>query len=109
MRQEHHQRDLLIAGGLSVLLFIGLASGPPPDGAFGLILGYFVCIALWGAVELVLRPKRLSPPEAEGPTPPVEPPVPPAEPSPAGVPLGPRKPAPLVAHAVAEEPSDTAT
>jgi hypothetical protein len=101
MQQKCYQRGRLIAGGLTVLLMIGLASiwtrhGPPPDGAFVLILGYFVCIALWGAVELFLALRRPPPPQTENPTPPIEP-------SPVGAPLGPRKPAPLVAHAVPAE------
>jgi hypothetical protein len=88
---------------LIALASIWTRHGPSPDGAFGLILGYFVCIALWGVVALVsARRRRLPPPQAKNPTPPFDP-------SPVSAPLGPRKPAPLVAHAVpVKEPAETA-
>src|SRR4051812_48224994 len=106
MPRRDNQREMLIAGALAVVLFLALAGiwtdhGPPPDGAFVLILGYFGLISLWGAIECTARalrppPSELGRAQASISTPPPEPPP---ESAPIGAPRGPRKPAPPGARA----------
>src|SRR4051794_10052809 len=80
---------------LPLALLISLAvmwgqRGPNPDYAFTAIITYFAAIALWIAIDLARRWWNRTH---------ARPSQPPPAPMPAGVPIGPRYPAPLVAHA----------
>ncbi len=95
VKLRDHQRGLVISGAVAFLALVGFAGwidrGFGPATAFALILVYFVAIALWGIVILL---RRIALPPLPSDTPP------PTQMSPAGVPVGPRRPSPLVARAI---------
>jgi hypothetical protein len=100
------KKDLALASAALVLLAVAIGSvqdhdGPRPDRAFMVILGYFVSIAVAGCTYLLVGLFRRSP----GAGPAAGTPPPPPQLSPTGLPIDPRKPAPLVAHAVAQHGS----
>ena len=90
---------------LPVLLFVTLAcmwdhGGPDPAHAFAAIIGYLSLLALWMVAALLLqwwRARASLPPRPRSGGPP-------PAPSPAGLPIGPRRPTPLVARAIPAAP-----